>query len=753
MGTEATQVQAVPAARAEVLPASSHGAAPAALVPLSGLTVGHAEDAAERDADERADSALERLRRASPAPVAFGGDDVRRSAAPSSGAIGLAGGPVDAPTTTSIERLRGRGNPLPTPVRGRMEQAFGTSFGGVRIHTGGEAAGLSASMSAAAFTTGRDVFFGRGQFAPDTPGGERVLAHELAHTLQPDSGSLGRIAIRRQLTDKRVKEAPVVVDIAAIPHLDTAVLFLTGLVKHDGTVASTEATADAKALKARINTLVLTTDQWDTQDVKTAESKLDEAMKQAAGWKALAVLPADAPTRPLAVVQKALKDIATAHTNAESEAEKVAAECRDGLTAKAADINYTLPATRNYLLKAKATWKNKSTNHYKSALASMRAAGETIGLLSFDRETVAEWKKVEALKGRTTTARSPIDEVLKKHVAALKEALPTATLNYRGSLASGMKSPKKVVPGNGPPALVEFDKPFAEVDSERGTRTTNEAAAFDVDVNVVAPDLSEYGLWSGPLSKGRPRDSEEDALWYYDSLMALQKAIKTDLLALGMPGLDLAGFEIYLRSTAESEANLSKGTPYPSYMLESAGLSGMAASLPQAPAYELTRRLEEYALSRSATVNNVSYMAPLSTWDPYFVALKTHIETKGPLAVYMPEVQVQVQETGARVTTARPDRASKKAEPSKLTENGFVQLKESITGPSQALVGAVLYGTVGEPVDSGTDVKVGSNKSGDLFVLCSRRGLAAGSKVIVQVRSILRSGQPSCALLKTLKEG
>jgi hypothetical protein len=43
---------------------------------------------------------------------------------------------------------------------------------------------LAAAVGARAFTVGREVFFGEGEWAPGTARGDRLLAHELAHTLQ-----------------------------------------------------------------------------------------------------------------------------------------------------------------------------------------------------------------------------------------------------------------------------------------------------------------------------------------------------------------------------------------------------------------------------------------------------------------------------------------------------------------------------------------------------------------------------------------
>lgn len=172
---------------------------PAAPVPLpvGGLVVGHAEDRAEAEADQMADSALSRLARLTGETHQHGPgcDHLRRSAAPAGGGgavVGHEGGALDTDTSSTIERMRGAGRGLEEPVRRRMESAFGTSFSGVRIHDGSTAAGLNSAVSARAFTTGSDIFFGRGEYAPDTRSGERVLAHELAHTLQPES-AMGRL--------------------------------------------------------------------------------------------------------------------------------------------------------------------------------------------------------------------------------------------------------------------------------------------------------------------------------------------------------------------------------------------------------------------------------------------------------------------------------------------------------------------------------------------------------------------------------
>lgn len=94
---------------------------------------------------------------------------------------------TDRAGPTDPEGVRDRlqnGQPLESGVRSRMEKGFGRDFGGVRVHTDAEAAGLAAELSSRAFTYGQDVAFADQQYRPGTPYGDALIAHELAHTVQ-----------------------------------------------------------------------------------------------------------------------------------------------------------------------------------------------------------------------------------------------------------------------------------------------------------------------------------------------------------------------------------------------------------------------------------------------------------------------------------------------------------------------------------------------------------------------------------------
>lgn len=79
------------------------------------------------------------------------------------------------------------GQPLPESVRAFFEPRFGQDFSQVRVHTGPKAVESARTLNARAYTRGRDIVFGTGQYAPATSRGRRLLAHELTHVVQQRS--------------------------------------------------------------------------------------------------------------------------------------------------------------------------------------------------------------------------------------------------------------------------------------------------------------------------------------------------------------------------------------------------------------------------------------------------------------------------------------------------------------------------------------------------------------------------------------
>lgn len=96
--------------------------------------------------------------------------------------------PSSLPQSVTQVMQSSSGQPLPRSTRNEMESAFGADFGGARIHTNQQAGVAARDINASAFTVGQDIYFGEGQYQPDTKQGKHLLAHELTHTLQQANG-------------------------------------------------------------------------------------------------------------------------------------------------------------------------------------------------------------------------------------------------------------------------------------------------------------------------------------------------------------------------------------------------------------------------------------------------------------------------------------------------------------------------------------------------------------------------------------
>lgn len=91
----------------------------------------------------------------------------------------------------ALSAAKGSGKALEGGVRSQMESSFGANFGNVRVHADSRAGELAGSIKAKAFTHGNDIYFNRGQFNPESKGGQHLLAHELTHTIQQGGGEAG----------------------------------------------------------------------------------------------------------------------------------------------------------------------------------------------------------------------------------------------------------------------------------------------------------------------------------------------------------------------------------------------------------------------------------------------------------------------------------------------------------------------------------------------------------------------------------
>jgi hypothetical protein len=161
------------------------------------LKVNQPGDEYEQEADEIADRVMR-----SPAGDASGspGGECCSGCASGAGCSGgvqpqaaSAGSPAYGPELSSATESQIRsggsaGQSLPGPTRAFFEPRLGRDLGDVRVHTGPDAAQLSDSVQAHAFTHGSHVWLGSGL----SPGPSHVLAHELAHVVQQAGPAVAR---------------------------------------------------------------------------------------------------------------------------------------------------------------------------------------------------------------------------------------------------------------------------------------------------------------------------------------------------------------------------------------------------------------------------------------------------------------------------------------------------------------------------------------------------------------------------------
>jgi outer membrane protein OmpA-like peptidoglycan-associated protein len=105
--------------------------------------------------------------------------------------------PVSPDLETNIQSSRTGGTPLPESVRAFFEPRFGQDFSQVRMHTDTDAAQMNRDLNARAFTYGKNVYFGAGEFNPGTSTGNRLLAHELTHVIQQRQSNVS--VLRRRM--------------------------------------------------------------------------------------------------------------------------------------------------------------------------------------------------------------------------------------------------------------------------------------------------------------------------------------------------------------------------------------------------------------------------------------------------------------------------------------------------------------------------------------------------------------------------
>jgi hypothetical protein len=160
----------------------------------AGLEISQPGDVYEQEAERVAHEVLRMPDATAQQPCAAcaAGEPCVNCAPKQAGAIqrsaNTAAGAPAASATVNLPGQIGPGQPLDHATRAYFEPRFGHDFSAVRVHAEPAAEQSARDLSAHAYTLGQDVVFGEGRFAPSTPSGRQLLAHELAHVVQQSGG-------------------------------------------------------------------------------------------------------------------------------------------------------------------------------------------------------------------------------------------------------------------------------------------------------------------------------------------------------------------------------------------------------------------------------------------------------------------------------------------------------------------------------------------------------------------------------------
>ena len=181
------------------------GGCPRCQAKSNGLRVSQPNDPAEKEADRIADAVM-RMSEQDVSPVetnqGSNGTGLQRTCTAceedeepllqtkvdSSSAALKSDSGTEPPSVRQV--LSSAGEALSPETRAFFEPRFGRDLSGVRVHTGSAAERSARDVSAHAYTVGRNIVFGAGQYAPWSSPGLQLIAHELTHVVQ-QVGSCG----------------------------------------------------------------------------------------------------------------------------------------------------------------------------------------------------------------------------------------------------------------------------------------------------------------------------------------------------------------------------------------------------------------------------------------------------------------------------------------------------------------------------------------------------------------------------------
>ena len=137
------------------------------------LTIGNPNDCYEQEADRVADQVLRQ--------------EIPEEEQTQNVEIQAKGASYDRDINEDLENRLNRskcsGNQLSRATRSFFEPRMLHDFSKVRVNTDNEAAQMNQMLGAQAFTHRRDIYFGAGQYNPQSTAGKRLIAHELTHVV------------------------------------------------------------------------------------------------------------------------------------------------------------------------------------------------------------------------------------------------------------------------------------------------------------------------------------------------------------------------------------------------------------------------------------------------------------------------------------------------------------------------------------------------------------------------------------------
>lgn len=112
---------------------------------------------------------------------------------------------TNSPETSTVspivdEALHSPGQPLDINTRTFMESRLGYDLGHVHLHTSSHDAEAAKAVQARAFTVGQDIVLDANENIPGSPQYQRLIAHELVHTIQQRSDIPSHLKLKREVS-------------------------------------------------------------------------------------------------------------------------------------------------------------------------------------------------------------------------------------------------------------------------------------------------------------------------------------------------------------------------------------------------------------------------------------------------------------------------------------------------------------------------------------------------------------------------